>query len=57
MKNYFIIVMLILVSSSFAQNGQGKMFNPLSSKTSIGFEGGITYALTITWWLMNAAIY
>lgn len=46
MKNYFIIIMLILVSSSFAQNGQGKMFNPLSSKASIGLEGGITYPKT-----------
>jgi OOP family OmpA-OmpF porin len=46
MKNYFLIVMLILVSSSFAQNGQGKMFNPLSSKASIGIDGGITYPKT-----------
>lgn len=46
MKNYFIIVMLILVSSSFAQNEQGKIFNPLSSKTSFGIDGGITYPKT-----------
>lgn len=44
MKNYFTFAMLlILISSSFAQNKLGKMTNPLSSKTGIGIEGGITY--------------
>lgn len=44
MKNYFTLAMLvILISSSFAQYKLGKMTNPLSSKTGIGFEGGFTY--------------
>lgn len=43
MKNYFIIAMIILISSSFAQNRQGKLYNPLSSKTAIGLGGGVTY--------------
>lgn len=44
MKNYFTIAMLlILISSSFAQIKLGKMTNPLSSKTGIGIEGGVTY--------------
>ena len=46
MKNYFIIIMLILVSSSFAQNKMGKTYNPLSSKSSIGLDGGITIPKT-----------
>lgn len=44
MKNYFTFAMLlILISSSFAQIKLGKMTNPLSSKTAIGIEGGVTY--------------
>jgi len=44
MKNYFTLAMLlILISSSLAQYKPGKMTNPLSYKTAIGFEGGITY--------------
>lgn len=44
MKNYFTLAMLlILISSSLAQYKSGKMTNPLSSKTAIGFEGGVTY--------------
>lgn len=44
MKNYFTFAMLlILISSSFAQYKPGKMTNPLSTKTGIGIEGGITY--------------
>lgn len=44
MKNYFTLAMLvILISSSFAQYKLGKTTNPLSSKTALGIEGGVTY--------------
>ncbi|MFZ2322067.1 MAG: OmpA family protein [Ignavibacteriaceae bacterium] len=43
MKKYLIVAVLILITTSLAQNNNRKIFNPLSSKTSIGFEGGITY--------------
>lgn len=36
-------MLLILISSSFAQNKPGKMTNHLSTKTGIGIEGGVTY--------------
>ncbi len=44
MKNYFTLAMLlILISSSLAQHKWGKMPNPLSAKTGLGVEGGVTY--------------
>lgn len=36
-------MLLILISSSFAQNKWAKMTNPLSSKTGLGIEGGVSY--------------
>lgn len=43
MKNLVIFFTVILISSSFAQERQGSTFNLLSSKTSIGIDGGVTY--------------
>ncbi len=43
MKSFFVLALVILSSSCFAQSRQEKIFNPLSSKTAIGLEGGITY--------------
>ncbi|WP_337871979.1 OmpA family protein [Ignavibacterium sp.] len=44
MKYHFTLAMLIiLISSSFAQYKLGKMTNPLSAKTGIGIEGGVSY--------------
>ena len=43
MRKFCFVFVLILISSSFAQYRQGKIYNPLSSRVSIGITGGVTY--------------